>query len=79
MRPLRYSINVTLDGCCLYMMAIVQVRRPSAGQAYYRRKLAEGKSPKDALRCLKRRLSDAVYRCLVADQAEQPPAMAPSN
>jgi transposase len=61
------------------MMAIVQVRRPSAGQAYYRRKLAEGKSPKDALRCLKRRLSDAVYRCLVADQAEQPPAMAPSN
>ena len=30
----------------LYMMAMVQVRRPSAGQAYYRRKLAEGKSPK---------------------------------
>jgi hypothetical protein len=48
------------------MMAMVQVRRPSAGQAYYRRKLAEGKSPKEALRCLKRRLSDAVYRCLVA-------------
>jgi transposase len=46
----------------LYMMAMVQVRRPSAGQAYYRRKLAEGKSPKEALRCLKRRLSDAVYR-----------------
>ena len=45
----------------LYMMAMVQVRRPSAGQAYYRRKLAEGKSPKEALRCLKRRLSDAVY------------------
>jgi transposase len=51
----------------LYMMALVQVRRPSAGQAYYRRKLAEGKSPREALRCLKRRLSDAVYRCLVAD------------
>jgi len=52
----------------LYMMAMVQVRRPSAGQAYYRRKLAEGKSPKEALRCLKRRLSDAVYRCLVIDR-----------
>jgi transposase len=52
----------------LYMMAIVQVRRPSAGQAYYQRKLAEGKSPKEALRCLKRRLSDAVYRCLLADE-----------
>jgi transposase len=52
----------------LYMMAMVQVRRPSAGQTYYQRKLAEGKSPKEALRCLKRRLSDAVYRCLLADQ-----------
>ena len=52
----------------LYMMAMVQVRRPSTGQAYYQHKLAEGKSAKEALRCLKRRLSDAVYRCLVADQ-----------
>ena len=30
----------------LSMMAMVQARRPSAGQAYYRRKLAEGKSPR---------------------------------
>jgi transposase len=42
---------------------MVQVRRPSAGPAYYRRK-----SPKEALRCLKRRLPGAVYRCLLADQ-----------
>jgi transposase len=55
----------------LYMMAMVQVRRPSAGQAYYQRKLAEGKSAKEALRCLKRRLSDAVYRCLLTDQHDQ--------
>jgi transposase len=41
----------------LYMMAMVQVRRPSAGQAYYRRRLAEGKSPKEALRCLIGRVS----------------------
>jgi transposase len=34
----------------LYLVAMVQVRRPSAGQAYYQRKLAEGKSPKEALR-----------------------------
>jgi transposase len=46
----------------LYLMAIVQIRHPTAGQAYYRRKRAEDKSPKEALRCLKRRLSDAVYR-----------------
>jgi hypothetical protein len=56
----------------LRQMAMVQVRRPSAGQAYYRRKLAEGKSPKEALRCLKRRLSDAVDRCLPADQRLPP-------
>jgi len=48
----------------------VQIRHPTAGQAYYRRKLAEGKSSKEALRCLKRRLSDAVYRCVTADQRE---------
>ena len=38
-------------------MAMVQVRRPSAGQAYDRRNLAEGKSPKEALRCLIGRVS----------------------
>jgi transposase len=47
---------------------MVQVRRPSAGQAHYQRKLAKGESPKEALRCSKRRLPDAVHRCLVADQ-----------
>jgi transposase len=55
----------------VYMMAVVQIRHPTPGRAYYQRKLAEGKAPKEALRCLKRRLSDAVYRCLVADQQEQ--------
>jgi transposase len=32
-----------------------------------RKKLAEGKSSKEALRCLKRRISDAVFRSLQAD------------
>jgi len=32
----------------LYMMTMLQVHRPSTGRAYYRRKLAEGKSPKEA-------------------------------
>jgi transposase len=53
-------------------MAIVQVRRPSAGQTYYRRKLADGTSPKEALRWLQRRLSDAVYRRLVIHQRRNP-------
>jgi transposase len=63
----------------LYMMAMVQIRRPTAGQAYYRRKRAEGKSPKEELRCLKRRLSDAVYRCLVADRRRQPDSRGPAS
>ena len=54
-------------------MAIVQIRHPTAGQARYRRKRAEGKSAKEALRCLKRRLSDAVYRCLLTDQLTSGP------
>jgi len=37
------------------------------GGAYYRKKLAEGKSRKEALRCLKRRISDADFRSLMAD------------
>jgi hypothetical protein len=45
----------------------VQIRHDTEGRAYYRRKLAESKTPMEALRCLKRRLSDVVYRQLVAD------------
>ena len=51
----------------LHVAAIVQIRHDTEGRAYYRRKLAAGKSPMEALRCLKRRLSDVVYRQLVAD------------
>ncbi len=51
----------------LHVAAIVQIRHDTDGRAYYRRKLAAGKTPLEALRCLKRRLSDVVYRRLVAD------------
>jgi transposase len=67
----------------LHIMAIVQLRHDTDGRAYYRRKRAAGKTPMEALRCLKRRLSDAVYRQLTADaqaarrarenHAQQPP------
>ncbi len=52
---------------CLHVMAITQIRHDTSGRAYYRQKRAAGKSHKEALRCLKRRLSDVVYRQLVAD------------
>ena len=51
----------------LHMVATSQARSDAPGGTYYRKKLAEGKSSKEALRCLKRRISDAVFRSLVAD------------
>jgi len=51
----------------LHMVAVCQARSDARGAAYYRKKLAEGKSRKEALRCLKRRVCDAVYRSLLAD------------
>jgi transposase len=51
----------------LHIMAIVQLRRDTDGRAYYRRKLAAGKSPLEALRALKRRLSNVVYQHMVND------------
>jgi transposase len=51
----------------LHIMAVVQLRHGTEGRAYYRRKLPAGKTPMEAMRCLKRRLSDIVYRQMVAD------------
>ena len=52
----------------LHMAAVTQIRFDTPGRVYYDKKLAEGKSKKEALRALKRRISDAAYRRLVADQ-----------
>ena len=41
----------------LHIMAVVQLRHDTPGRAYYRRRLAEGKTPMEALRALKRHLS----------------------
>jgi transposase len=51
----------------IHVAAISQIRLATDGRVYYRRKLAEGKKPLEALRCLKRRISDAIYRQLLAD------------
>ena len=52
----------------LHIAAVVQLRNDTPGWAYFRRKRAEGKGGGlEAMRCLKRRLSDLVYRQLVAD------------
>jgi transposase len=51
----------------LHMMAVVQLRNPTEGRGYYDRKRAGGKSPNEAMRCLKRRLSDIIYRAMLDD------------
>jgi transposase len=52
----------------IHMAAVTQIRfRTSPGRAYYDRKRAEGKSGKEAIRALKRRISDIIYAALVVD------------
>ena len=52
----------------IHMAAVTQVRhRHSQGRAYYDKKLAEGKTPKEAMRSLKRQVSNAIYARLQAD------------
>jgi transposase len=53
----------------LHIIAICQVRHGAEGRDYYQRKLDQGKTRREALRCLKRRLSDAVFKRLSADSA----------
>jgi hypothetical protein len=49
-------------------MAVVQLRRPTEGRAYFDAKKAAGKTSMEAMRALKRRLSNVVYTQLLADQ-----------
>ena len=51
----------------IHIAAISQIRLDTDGRDYYRRKRAEGKKSLEAIRCLKRRISDAIYRQLLED------------
>jgi transposase len=61
----------------LHLIALVQVRTPGcAGHHYFRRKLAEGKTTREAMRCLKRRIADHVWRVMLTDErARQQPEL----
>src|SRR6266700_2897194 len=66
----------------IHMAAVTQIRhRHSQGRACYGKKLAEGKTPKEALRALKRQISDAIFACLQADarRAAAAPAKSPGG
>jgi len=58
-RKLNYALHMVVATC--------QARSDAPGGTYYRKKLDEGESRKEALRCLKRRVCDAVYKGLLAD------------
>jgi transposase len=51
----------------LHLIAVCQIRDPSPGQAYYRRKLAQAKTPEEARRGLKRHLANVIYSHLITD------------
>jgi transposase len=51
----------------IHMAAVTQVRNDTPGRGFYLRKQAEGKTRKEALRALKRHISDAVYQRLIDD------------
>ena len=51
----------------IHLAAVTQISHDTPGRVYYLAKQADGKSRKEAMRCLKRRISDAVYRQLRAD------------
>jgi transposase len=53
----------------LHIAALGQISHDTPGRAYYLQKQSEGKSRKEAMRCLKRRISDAVYQRLRADSS----------
>lgn len=52
----------------IHIAAVTQVHRDTPGRAYFLRKIAEGKTKREAMRCVKRRISDAVWRQLTLDR-----------
>ncbi|TCJ34944.1 IS110 family transposase [Parafrankia sp. BMG5.11] len=53
----------------LHTVAVTQIRTlRSPGNLYYQTKIAEGKTPREARRCLKRRLADHLWRVMIADE-----------
>jgi transposase len=61
----------------IHMAAVTQIaHKHSDGHAYYQRKLKEGKTPAEARRALKRKISNAIYARMLADARKAAPARA---
>jgi transposase len=55
-----------------HRIAVTQIRDYPPAKAYFSRKLAEGKSKREALRCLKRHLVRTVYMTMTAPLRDEP-------
>lgn len=54
--------------CAVHLIALQQVRHNREGGGdYYRRQIAQGKTAREAMRCLKRRITNKLYRRMLAD------------
>ncbi len=61
-------------------MAITQIRmHGTRGHTYYQAKITEGKTPREAQRCLIRRLADHVWRMMVADERRRTQTTGPGG
>jgi transposase len=60
--------------CAIHRIAVTQKRCHPDAQAYLNKRITAGDTPTEALRALKRRISDAVYRNLHADTQDNPAA-----
>ncbi|WP_330294170.1 IS110 family transposase [Streptomyces griseorubiginosus] len=63
----------------LHMIAVTQVRRGGEGADYFAKQRARGKTPKEAVRLLRRRISDRVFRALLADETAARPGLVPAD
>jgi transposase len=65
----------------LHRIAVTQLRLGGAGRAYYQRRIAAGDTKTEAIRALRRRISDEVYRRLATDERQrlsQPTCLLPA-
>jgi transposase len=70
----RYRLNRRGNrrlNCALHRIAVTQMRMHDPARAYLERKRAEGKTKREALRCLKRHLARSVWRALCAAEARR--------
>ena len=66
--------------CALHRIAITQMRLPTRGKAYVDHRLAAGDTKTEAIRALRRKISDEVFRRLLADEksrSSEAPACTP--